>query len=996
LIRRHRLTMLALGIVCIAAGATVAGPAAAGGSSAVVSRSSTVVLSPRPGQRLRSYPIRLRVRAGDRLGALRVWLNGRAIQSQFGVTRRGVRSLQVSISQGLRRGANLLRVWVRRADGSWRKATDRFRLAVNRRLAGAGPDVRVVVGDPYMLEGSSVAAAGGPRRRRLGAAAGGVRWQLVAHPPNSAPPALSDATARNPTFVPDVPGRYTFRETVEDRLGSTSDEVTLAAVPDNPLVPIETMATEQGRDGIRVGSHFYPADPQFDARQPNYFQVLVLDRSTLGLVTNRTYTCPAPAPCQVDDIRTDLSHLNDSKLVIAAWHPTGRLIGTDSLTEFKRIGPPKLDPGTFIHSGNVSLIGVPGLPEGQANVKFAPDPAHTDGDMVGYLTPDQYLNFTWLPRDRRPFDTRAHAGAGDSHTFNIGGTLHKLSTLSSGQAGFHVVVVDGLTLGHERGAFFSTGSENQASQMAAFLRGVSPRELVFVASVGPAGKAPIDVTLNRPALNDLAAAIASVGGTRDAFNRAGITQDSNYSLVGWGRAGEGSGQETSSLKDPQFIDDQPHPGDGRLRGTLARDRQYLFRPASTSTEGQPPDALPSLVVAPPSSWPLAGNADVQKAIDYIGSRDKRLGADPRAAYWTQPFDQATWDQLAGVVRGVAWPGKGHGFTETEFTDARKELAEEMTWVGNVRAYLKNLSSPFGEDRQVILSKLRTISNTIKQALKPSADQRTTLKWLEITDAISKLLGRASAVTGVISSIYDLGVKYFAETRSGEDQTDAINDTVDGLTEAAARRLSDAQNAFRQIGDVIVGDYQKLKTAGTLGNCSPSADGCPRQWQFTGPDKTAAGVAASRSVEAQFDQAVMKLAFPAYLLGPRGDHTQARDYPCDDGAGNSPFTFYPFKNEPDTGQAALLAELPSGYDVYALANLRNLTAVNAFPNTPPKDVLDRMFGPVSPTLDAGAGGLGIDKSAFTRLANTGGVDYDNADKPFGHVCGGRRHGGWHNR
>ena len=49
-----------------------------------------------------------------------------------------------------------------------------------------------------------------------------------------------------------------------------------------------------------------------------------------------------------------------------------------------------------------------------------------------------------------------------------------------------------------------------------------------------------------------------------------------------------------------------------------------------------------------------------------------------------------------------------------------------------------------------------------------------------------------------------------------------------------------------------------------------------------------------------------------------------------------------------------------------------------------------------TLDAGAGGLGIGRSAFMRLANTGGVDYDNADKPFGHVCGGRRHGGWHNR
>ena len=88
---------------------------------------------------------------------LRAWLNGRSIQSQFGVSRRGVRSLEVSISQGLRPGANLLRVWTRRSDGSWRKSSVRFSFVLDRALAGAGPDVRVVVGDPYTLQGSSLA-----------------------------------------------------------------------------------------------------------------------------------------------------------------------------------------------------------------------------------------------------------------------------------------------------------------------------------------------------------------------------------------------------------------------------------------------------------------------------------------------------------------------------------------------------------------------------------------------------------------------------------------------------------------------------------------------------------------------------------------------------------------------------------------------------------------------------------------------------------------------
>ena len=127
-----------------------------------------------------------------------------------------------------------------------------------------------------------------------------------------------------------------------------------------------------------------------------------------------------------------------------------------------------------------------------------------------------------------------------------------------------------------------------------------------------------------------------------------------------------------------------------------------------------------------------------------------------------------------------------------------------------------------------------------------------------------------------------------------------------------------------------------------------------------------------------------------MLGPRGNHTQARDYPCD----NGPFRFYPFEHEPDNGQAALLWELPSSYDVYGLANISNLTATNAIPNIPPESFLNRVFGPVSPELNPTAGGLGIYRPDYMRLASNG-TDYFHAI-PVGHVCGGQQHGGWSNR
>jgi hypothetical protein len=125
-----------------------------------------------------------------------------------------------------------------------------------------------------------------------------------------------------------------------------------------------------------------------------------------------------------------------------------------------------------------------------------------------------------------------------------------------------------------------------------------------------------------------------------------------------------------------------------------------------------------------------------------------------------------------------------------------------------------------------------------------------------------------------------------------------------------------------------------------------------------------------------------LAFTAYQLPPRGNHTQARDYPC----GIVP-KFKPFKDASDTGQAALLQELPSGYDVFALGNVSAVTLVDQFPNLPPNDVLERMFNPVGSSLNPHDGGLGIYRPDFIRSASRNGLSYEQAvsDKLGGFDC-----------
>jgi hypothetical protein len=757
----------------------------------------------------------------------------------------------------------------------------------------------------------------------------------------------------------------------------------------NPLVPVETQAQQGGIPGIKVGDQFYREDINAGGFSGfPYWQVLVLDRKTLGLDSNTTYDCQPPTPCgskngRADALATDVAKLDDTKLIIASLHPVQRRVGTDSLLAFKSIGAPNLK-GSFVHFGFASLIGVPGLPEGHAYSRLIADDHETgnSGDMVGYLTPDQYFHYTFLPKARVKFDTRV-PGTGADNAMQVGTSLYTAKLTGAG--GYHVVVFDPYSLAQTAGGFFQTSAPDPGSataadnQMKAFLSTKVRRgDVVLIDAVDHAGEAPLNDRADRTAQRDLASAVASVGGTMDLFNRSGIKADSRYSLVGWGGAGEANGQETSTIKNPV-------PGDGRLRGALVPDTASLFKPSTSSAFDEPPEGLADLLVESPSEWPLDGDAGAQKAIAYIGSQDKRLGSNPRASYWLQPFEQSTWVDLAHAVGQLPYPGDGHGFTRTEFTDAQRELAKEMTWVGNVRAYLRNLSSPFADNGLSSWANLTVITDKVNEALKPPND-RTQMLVLHVMTGVLNIAGLvATKALEVTAVAYEIGVHFLAREPGGDSES-SISSGAHELAAELVTRLQDAQASFQSEGNIVVGDYEKLKTVGTLGGCSASAADCPAEWRFSQEDKRKASTASYKSIEAEYDQSIMKLAFPSYVLGPRGNH---RSYP-DDQVSNDAQSYRcrfngdqfnkPFRNEPEVGQVALLQELPDQYDVLALANLSNLGPFIHAPILPSGEVVDvlkRMFSPLGNSLDPKAGGLGIYKPDYVRSASRG--DYNTAQQ-----------------
>jgi hypothetical protein len=993
----RRVTRRTLARLLVLVGVVLAVAAMASASTAVANaaRNRGLVVSPRPGETIRSYPITVRVRASDSVGALRVWLNDRSIGSQFGLGRDGVRSLQVSISQGLMRGSNLLLVWTSRSGGGWSKEVVRFTLADNRPFAGAGPDALAVVGQRVRLFGTSVPGAGATGSA-FDLSGVGLRWALIDRPRNSRRLVLSNQGAASISFTPAVPGPYTFRLTATGAGGASSDTVTVDVVPATPLVPVETQASQGGTPGIKVGGTFYAEDVSAGGFSGYpYWQVLVLDRKTLGLVSNTTYDCLPPTGCgykntQADALATDVAKLDNTKLVIAAWHAINRPVFETDLNEFKTIGAPRLN-GAAIRNGYASLIGVPGLPEGHAFSRLVPlsQENTAGGDMVGYLTPDQYFMYTFLPKDRVQFDTRATPTGGFDNAMQVGGTLYQ-TKLGGVPGGYHVVVLDGFTLKQRDGGFFQTGQTDvagataAAKQMTDFLKQkVGPDDVVLIDSIDLPGEAPLNGGAEKTVLRDLASAVAGVGGTRDLFNRSGIMANSLYSLIGWGNAGEGDGQETSKIKDPV-------PGDGRLRGVFTPDNASLFRPTTSSAFGDPPETLADLIVQPAGKWPLDGNEEAQKAIAYIGSKNNQLGSDPRAAYWIQSFNEATWDGLATTVEHMAYPGDGHGFKEPAFKDAQTELAKEMRFVGRVRRYMSDLAQPFDAESAISSwAKLTTVTDAVMEKIKPP-EQKGTVAALRIIGGLATIGGlAASKVLEGIAVIYEVGLEFLVKEPGGDGEG-SITGPAHELAADMIARLGEAQDSFRRLGNIIVGDYHKLETVGSLAECSPTAPDCPPEWQLTQQDRKAASTAAYKSVEAEFDQALMKLAFPAYVLGPRVVHhapkdghvtTNARDYPC--GGTKALIPWYPFDDEQDNGQVALLQELPNLYDVLAMGNVTGIDITHLKPALPPQSVLTRMFAPLSTSLDPNAGGLGIYKPDFIRADNQGRGDYRQAQ---GFVCG----------
>ncbi len=837
-----------------------------------------VIVSPRAGQRVTRPPLRLVVRAGREHSDLAARLNGVAIGDDFVRASGTLRRLNVSASHGLRHGRNVLTVRAR-IGTTVRRQRVVFTIAGRHPIPGAGRHRRSVAGRWIRLQGRVVKHPRGERasaiRWSIVQAPKGSRLRTATRDARASKAAARRALARGirrpgrlrPSFRPDTAGRYVLKLTIGSGAATRSATVAVDAGPVAGAVAFDSAIdgaapsgarddrTPYGRPGIRVGAVVYRA-PWLtgSGSQGSYagtagsvqyralWQVLVLDRRTLAPISNTTYgRCDGSGAgalhgyvCAPDgsgsladvDLRGRLAALGSDALVVAVSHPGGGgqyrytwdtpqdpFDAPTPLTEVgfpaDPAGGPKLLDG--VPAGGVALVGVGGLAAGAGRSDVAGGGG--EARLSGQLVADVLGDYGYVSGQRAAFDTRAQGGCtGCAAAITVAGRTVATSTPANAASGLLVAAYDERTLAlrakQELVSGAGTQPETVLADLAAFITQQSSRGTVFaVTSFGPAMLT--EGAIDRQSSTAAGAAIVSIGGTLDGFFRAIVTgTNGGYSLIGWAGAGAGRGVEASGAG-------------ARLRGVLPPDAAGHMRPANVSADGPPAEQLQQLLVSAPSTgWRYDDDPDRKAAILWIGDQSRRLGGDPRQAYWQ--LDRADLTAALQDVENVAYPGRGATFSAAAFADASAQVGQELEWAGEVRDYLATLAAPAAQTSGTVWEQATILQNRLSAQLRIDTQQaKANAFWMGVVESVLDLAGglgslvrdaeKFGAAMASMAAGLEAAQAGWSASESGAAPVDSVpRVAVDDLAVYAAA-------AVAEIGRLLLegrhGDHQRPRQAG---------------------------------------------------------------------------------------------------------------------------------------------------------------------------------------
>jgi hypothetical protein len=909
--------------------------------------------SPKPQLKIESIrvgskagPVVVRVRAGLRT-KLQIWANGHRVRQPFHLTGKHAQTINLRAANGLSPGANKLRIRAERGD---RASTAKRTVRVPRwiLLADAGPDAGTTVKVRSQL--GTQPPLGGPTGLRYS-------WR-IAKRPKGAKATLHGRSGAQPLLHAGDPGTYVLQlETSSEEFDSPAyDQVTVPVSPPDPPIgaPINTI---DGNGGITIAGQSYGGGGGGCA-------YVVLERTTRAVVASGHVGNDAGGIAALSAVSAKYS--GDANYMKYLMIVSGR-VGVpkeqaEAFAQFvKSIGVSRLGEENFLALRvglPFSAIGIPGAPEGAGTVRIPGGDYNPPipGAITGYLQKNQAINsdgtplYDFVAPEHPAFDTRAAGSTDTTNNMVINGQSYSGSLPTGATAGFHVVVLESLTLRPISNQVIKTngnGSDRAwQGEAATALKNAFEKPggpTVFVQTIGkPKGAGP------------------EWSGVVSALSRLGANQQLVYALDGTtGYAlvdRNGSEQPPAESSDAYDHGSYPAPGNppARLVGSLSRTRTSTFEPTVSSTptaanpEGSVNLGLIKVAYQAPQAWPPLApkapdgeEAPAQKFICEALNFCQAANSCPtlRECYW-QKYG-SDWHAALAELGPLRYPGSGKGFGETTFEEEKAQFLKEIGAVARVQNYLAQLQAPFERSTSRSFIDLQDVGQKVWESVQRPAPSSNTPWILGLVGKLVALGGfappPASAIAAGLSAAF--GLASYLSTPGGQPILgSAVKAEAAALGNTLYDRIELARKTIVGQGMLIVSDSGKLMDA------KKEVDGA---WSL--PADTSAAVDSMRTASKQwFYEALVPTAYP-YLI--RGNATNARSFACQLGDTQ----LWPRQDD----KMQMLATV--GYD----NNGTPIKAIFFFTqgigggSNPPASLADEMFRP----RGGPSPGLGIEKLSF---------------------------------
>jgi len=601
--------------------------------------------------------------------------------------------------------------------------------------------------------------------------------------------------------------------------------------------------------GVQVNGQSYFAPSSTFQNQPATdaygFQVLVLDRATLSVVSNTSFGTASGS--SVTAMVTALGQASFYSgcgefgcLVIvqsfAGIGAAGDILLNYPNEVFANIGgsgsiATQYASASYSLIANVTHQGTAPEGSGYDRVCSTNSPACKSAVISGALILDNYSAYTFAAPSRVTFSTGTAPGS-TSNIVTVGANQYRSSSVASGQGGFQLVVLDSQTLTLLTNETFTPLNAQQLNLLNLIVNNTPPYyclpssencPIYILSSIGNVAR-----PTSGPALTawlTLGSTLQQdAGATYSVFEALGPGDD--YAMLGVNLALRQPATEASSVisraVQPQGAATLP----SNIRGELTPNHQWNYAVSlsnlSSTFNSSSVSLLDAAALQAPVPWPYPqpGHTGQQNAYVYFSQLACSCN-DIRSGYNNLNSTLSIWYTAVDHAQYTSNPG----FSSADFGLLQQQLRTELDYAQGIQNFENNFNLLYTQTNSNVGLLLANDYATVKSDLYVAPPPDTSNVSFGVLTGLGDLFSLASYLTPLgpelqfgfdAASIAMNTGALFTNTSSGPpaiNQSGLLQSTYGNLAGDAADNFADGQEVVGNLFDLILTDWGRLETLG---------------------------------------------------------------------------------------------------------------------------------------------------------------------------------------